>query len=150
MAAPGPKPDDPTRFLRRAVLAVLLFGSAGVLTELGLIGHFEDPAQFIPLVLLVAVLLTGAALAMGGSPRAVRAFRAVGVLCVLAGVAGVLLHYRGNVEFELEMYPGRGGWELFREAMTGATPVLAPGTMSVVGLLALLVTWRLPSTPHRG
>jgi hypothetical protein len=50
---------------------------------------------------------------------------------------GTFLHYRGNVEFELELTPGIRGLALFREAITGATPALAPGAMIVVGLVGL-------------
>ena len=59
-------------------------------------------------------------------------------LFVASGTIGVFLHYRGNVEFELEMVPALGGLLLFQEAMTGATPVLAPGAMVQLGLLGLV------------
>jgi hypothetical protein len=52
------------------------------------------------------------------------------------------------VEFELEMYPGLSGLELFREAMKGATPALAPGTMTILGLLGLAYTYGLAPTNH--
>ena len=67
------------------------------------------------------------------------------ILFVLSGVVGLWLHYHGNVEFELEMYPGLAGFELFRESVTGATPTLAPGTMLELGLLGLLYTYRHPA-----
>ena len=63
---------------------------------------------------------------------------------VIAGVAGVILHYRGNAEFELEMHPAVRGFDLFRDAMMGATPALAPGTMAQLGLLGLASTYRHP------
>jgi hypothetical protein len=59
-------------------------------------------------------------------------------LSVVSGLLGVFLHYRGNVEFELEHNPRATGWALFREAMMGATPALAPGVMVQIGLLGLL------------
>ena len=57
-------------------------------------------------------------------------------LFVLSGGIGVALHYRGNVEFELEMYPSLSGLELVRKTLTGATPVLAPGPWRCSGSLA--------------
>jgi hypothetical protein len=59
-------------------------------------------------------------------------------LFVLAGILGIFLHYQGNVEFELEQNPGASRWALFREAVQGATPALAPGVMVQLGLLGLL------------
>jgi hypothetical protein len=43
------------------------------------------------------------------------------------------------------MYPSLTGFELFREAISGATPTLAPGAMLHLGLLGLLYTFRHPA-----
>jgi hypothetical protein len=53
-------------------------------------------------------------------------------------------HYQGNMEFELETYPSISGLALFKEAMMGATPALAPGTMIELGLIGLAYTYRHP------
>ena len=47
--------------LRRGVLAILLFGSIGVLIELLLIGHTEDWWQILPLALLGGVIVVATA-----------------------------------------------------------------------------------------
>jgi hypothetical protein len=67
------------------------------------------------------------------------------VACVIAGCVGLVLHYKGNVEFELEMYPSMAGGELVWKALTGATPALAPGTMVQLGLVGLAFTYRHPA-----
>jgi hypothetical protein len=36
------------------------------------------------------------------------------------------------------------GFELFRDAMMGATPALAPGSMTQLGLLGLIYAYRHP------
>jgi hypothetical protein len=139
------KPDrDPAATLRVLVLCALLFGMAGTLAELVLLEHTESITQWIPLVLLCAALF--AAIVAGVQPVRVTlvALRVVMATCIVAGGIGLYLHYRGNVEFELEMYPGLGGRELFWKAITGATPALAPGTMIMFGLLGLTYTWRHP------
>src|SRR5215218_7949499 len=92
---------DSAGWLRRALLALVLFGAAGLVLELLLLEHFESVLQFIPLVLLALVLVSGVVLARWPSVRALQIFRAVMVLCVVAGAVGVYLHYAGNVEFEL-------------------------------------------------
>ena len=66
------------------------------------------------------------------------------VLFLGAGILGVGLHYQGNNEFELEMYPSLAGVELLSKALTGATPVLAPGSMSLLGVIGLALTYRHP------
>jgi len=130
------------RTLRRAVLAVLLFGSIGTLSELLLIGHYDDVWQYAPLILLAGVIVVTAMYLWRPTDPLRRAVAAVMWLCIAAGLAGNWLHYRGNAEFELEMVPDRAGFELVRESLTGATPVLAPGTMTVIGLFGLIAAWR--------
>lgn len=131
------------RGLRALFLAVLLLGIPGTLAELYLLEHYEG-WQLVPWVLM------GSALAGVGLrfllPRAgvVRLLQAVMLLLVVGGILGIWLHYRGNVAFEREMYPSRSGLELFWEAVNGATPALAPGTLVQLGLVGLGYTYRHP------
>jgi DNA uptake protein ComE-like DNA-binding protein len=113
----------------------------GTITELLLLEHVEDAWQWTPIVLMTAALLTLGWHALDRGPASLNVLRGLMVLCVVSGFLGVLLHYRGNVEFELEMYPDLSGWKLFKESMMGATPALAPGAMIQVGLVA----WHGPS-----
>ena len=131
--------------VRRLLLVILLLGLPGTGVELLLMGHTEGFWQLVPLVLIALSLL---ALGWHGVDRkaaSLRVFQATMILFVMSGAAGVLLHYRGNVEFELEMYPTLSGWELLRKALTGATPALAPGTMLQLGLVGLTYTYRHPA-----
>ena len=135
---------DPAARIRGYLLATLAVGMIGMASELLLIGHRETAQQQIPLVLLglgVATVVWHAA-----APRAatVRALQVVMLLFVVSGVAGVVLHYRGNVEFELEMYPAMSGFELVQKTLTGATPVLEPGSMTLLGLIGLTHTYQHP------
>ena len=82
---------------------------------------------------------------MARGARSLRLFRGTMILFVLSGGVGLWLHYHGNAEFELEMYPSLKGAELFWESVTGATPTLAPGTMLELGLLGLAYTFRHPA-----
>jgi hypothetical protein len=78
-------------------------------------------------------------------PASLRVFQATMLLFVISGFAGLFLHYQGNVDFELEMYPSLRGWALFRKAIKGTTPpTLAPGTMIMLGLIGLAYTYRHP------
>jgi hypothetical protein len=64
---------------------------------------------------------------------------------VLAGLVGIFLHVRSNVEFELELRPSIEGRALVVETLRGAIPALAPGAMAQLGLLGLLVCFRHPA-----
>jgi hypothetical protein len=135
--------------LRAFLLVALLLSLAGTLAELLLLEHFEDAWQWAPIALLAAALLTMGWHALERGPVSLNVLRVLMVLCVASGLVGVLLHYRGNVEFELEMYPDLSGWKLFKDAMMGATPALAPGAMLQIGLIGLAWTFRHPAfTPQ--
>ena len=124
---------------------MFLFGSAGTGAELLLLEHTEGIWQLTPVALIAAGCALFALLAIRPRAIGVRAFQAAMALFVASGVYGVALHYQGNVEFELELRPGAGGMELFREAMKGATPALAPGTMILLGALGAVYTYRHPA-----
>ena len=123
--------------LRRAVTGLLAMALAGTGAELLLLGHYEDAWQLVPLALIALGLLAMGWRAARPGTASLRAFRAVMVLMVASGALGLFLHYRGNTEFELERDPALAGFALIREAMTGATPALAPGAMMLFGLLGL-------------
>lgn len=129
----------------RTLLALLLFGVGGTLVELLLLEHWDGWKQWVPLTLLgLGLLVLGWALVRSRT-RAPIGVRPLMLLYVVSGVVGTWFHYSGNAEFELEMTPDAHGWSLFKEAVTGATPALAPGTMVWFGLLGL-IAWKLLST----
>lgn len=131
--------------LRTLLLVILVASLAGIISELLLLEHFEDPWQWTPIALMMAALLTLGWHALERGPASLNVLRGLMVLCVVSGFLGVLLHYKGNVEFELEMYPDLSGWKLFKDSMMGATPALAPGAMIQVGLTGLAWTFRHPA-----
>lgn len=124
--------------IRIALLLLVGAGIVGTATELLLIGHYEDAWQFVPLVLFgLGLGALGLHVTRPGR-RSLLVLRVTMGLYVASGAVGTLLHYLGNVEFERERSPEISGLALFREAMTGATPALAPGTMMLLGALGLL------------
>ena len=133
-----------TRALRSLLLAVLLFGVLGTLAELYLLEHYEDWWQLVPLLLLGVAAPVIARCWAVPSAATLRVLQGLMLLLVIVGALGVYQHYSGNAEFELEMYPSRAGFELFWESLKGATPALAPGTMTMFGLLGLATTFRHP------
>jgi hypothetical protein len=141
----SPEQGVSVSLLRRVLLALVLLGAVGLALELLLLEHFESWEQWIPLALLALVLVAGSMVAWRQSPATVRFFQAMMLLCVVAGIVGVFLHYRGNAEFELERDPLLRGLALFWESSRGATPALAPGALSQLGLLGLAFAFRHPA-----
>lgn len=136
--------------VRAILMATLVVGMLGTGAELLLLDHTEGWQQWLPVALLGAGLLACIAHRIGRSARTVRLLQLFMLLFIASGGLGILLHYQGNVEFELEMYPEMSGMELFNSTMTGATPVLAPRTMILLGLIGLAFAYRHPRLAVRG
>lgn len=127
------------------LLALVVIGAAGLVVELILMKHYDSAWQWTPLVLLGLVLIASAVIWRRPSSATLRFFVTTMVLCVVSGVVGVYLHYRGNVEFALEREPLQG-LALFWKSIRGATPALAPGAMAQLGLLGLVYSYRHPAS----
>jgi hypothetical protein len=127
---------DRVASLRQWLFWVLVIGLMGLETELLLLEHYEEPWQFVPLVLIasaMAVLVWHARRPDAGSLRAMQVLM---VLFVLAGFIGLALHFRGAAAFQRETDPAMGTWDLVKKVMrTKAPPVLAPGVMLQLGLI---------------
>jgi len=132
--------------LRRALLAILLLGAVGTLSELFLMEHTDGVWQVVPVVLLGGGVIAIAAHALNQyHVPSIRGFQGLMVVFVLSGIIGMILHYLGNAEFEREMQPDTRGVLLVKESLMGATPALAPGTMIQLGLIGLAATFRHPA-----
>jgi hypothetical protein len=127
---------DHVELLRRRVLGVL--GLAGTVTELVLLEHYEQPLQFVPLVLIVAAVAAIAWQVMRNDAGNLRALEVIMMLFVLSGFAGIAAHFHGSAEFQLDLNPSMTAWELMEKVMRAkAPPLLAPGMMLQLGLLGL-------------
>jgi hypothetical protein len=137
--------------IRRVLLAILLIGLVGTATELLLLKHDEDPAQFIPLVLIAIAFAAIAWHAVNEGRTSLRLVQTTMVLFVVAGMLGMYLHYRANVAFQVEVDPALAGRDLLIKALTAKTPpALAPGSMSQLGLIGLAYAYRYPIRRDRG
>jgi hypothetical protein len=124
--------------LRGWILAVLGLGLIGTITELVLLEHYEKPLQFVPLLLIVAALATIIWHLGRHDAASLRSLQIVMMLFVLAGFVGIVAHFIGSAEFQLELDPSMDKWELVEKVMRAqAPPVLAPGMMLQLGLLGL-------------
>lgn len=135
--------------LRRVLLALVFLSALGLTTELVLLEHFESWQQWLPLALLGIVLASCIVVQLRPGRGSLRLFQGIMTACVVAGLAGIYLHYSGNAEFELERDPQLRGLALLWESVRGATPTLAAGALSQLGLLGLAFTFRHPLLQSR-
>src|SRR5580765_629060 len=143
----GPTRESETlASIRKLLLAALAVGVIGTVGELILLRHFDKPAQWIPLVALATAVPILIWHALAPSAASVRTLQVLMLAFAVLGVVGVGFHYDGNVEFERELNPNERGWTFVRKTVAGATPVLAPGSMVLLGLVGLAHAYRHPST----
>jgi hypothetical protein len=116
---------------------IFVLGALGLAAELLLIGHIDDVWQGIPFIVLGISLAALAWETIRRDALSRQLFLGASLLLIGGGIAGVVLHYRSNTEFELEMYPSLAGWPLVREALSGAIPALAPGALVQLGLIGV-------------
>lgn len=130
-------PCDPTdaSLLRRALRALVLFGTTGLFAELVLLEHWHDSTQAIPLALLAMALAVTGLHVVSPTRRSAWLFQRVMGALVIVGALGVILHLRGNFEFEREILSDRAQGSILLRALQGATPTLAPGALLQLGLL---------------
>ena len=127
--------------VRRSLLAILVIGLIGTEIELFLLKHTDGFWQIVPLGLVGAGIVVVGWCAFTDSSASLRVLDVVMIAFILSGAAGVLLHFKGNVEWERERTPGISGSPLVRQALMGATPTLAPGTMLQLGLVGLIYSY---------
>ena len=127
--------------IRHLLLGLLVLGMAGTSLELWFMSHYEDLWQLIPFAGMGLSLLTLLWFAGSRSSRATGLFRICMLLLMVIGATGTILHYRANMEFQLEMDPTLGGMALLLKVLHAkAPPALAPGNMALLGLLGLIST----------
>lgn len=134
--------------LPQLLLALIGLGMVGLLVELLLLGHYEEPAQFLPLSMLALGIVMAGLVWHRPSLRVVRYYRLLMAVYVVVGLLGVYFHLRGNLEFALERDPALTSVRLIWKILTGATPALAPGALAQLGLLGLLHAYHHPAL-HR-
>jgi hypothetical protein len=129
---------DHLDLLRRWIVVILVLGLLGTITELVLLEHYEQPAQFVPLVLIVAAVVALWWEFRRHNLASRRTMQIVMALFVLAGFAGFVAHFHGSAEYQLELNPDMSNLELLEKILRAkAPPLLAPGMMLQLGLLGL-------------
>lgn len=146
MGGEPPPARDPgaLRTVRTVLLGIIAFGITGTSLELTLLGHFEEPAQGAPLIVLSGCLAVTIWQFLAPTATSIRVMRVVMTVLIVTAVVGVGYHFLGNLEFKRELYPELEGLELLVESVTGVTPVFAPGSMLLLGFVGFTYTYRHP------
>ena len=126
--------------LRNYILGIYFISGIGLLAELILLEHYEGFWQMLPLVLISISFIMISWLYFKNTSFSKKGSQLVMILMIVGGCWGLWMHYTGNTEFELELHPSVGGFELFWNSIKGATPVLAPGALVGLGLTGLVYT----------
>jgi hypothetical protein len=139
-------PVDSLATMRHLMLGLAAFGLAGIATELVFLEHYEDTAMLVPLGAIALALAAIVWHVLAGTAGTLWLLRAVMAALVIVGVVGVVLHYRGSLEFQVDMDPTLSASQLFWKVMhMKAPPTLAPGVLAQMGLLGLISTYRHPA-----
>jgi hypothetical protein len=140
-----PAPADTARSIRALVLAVVAFGLVGTSTDLVFLEHYEEPTMLIPLGMNALAVVAIAFYAVNQTALRVRVLRIAMALLVVTSFVGIVLHYRGSLEFQIDMDPTLSASALFWKVMhMKAPPTLAPGVLAALGLFGLVATYRHP------
>lgn len=125
---------------------VTVFVMCAVETELLLLKHDEEWRQILPLVMVAASALVLVIQLVRPSVAGVTVLRVLMALMMATGLLGVVFHFQGNLEFQMEINATQHGWPLVQKILQAKTPpALAPGALVQIGLLGLLYTYRHPS-----
>ena len=124
-------------FLR--LLATGLF--VGTIAELIVVGHDDDPIQFVPFLLCGLGLLALAAVWKRPGAIMVLALRGIMTVIALGSLLGVYEHIEGNIAFVREIHPHAGTATLVKAALTGGAPLMAPGILAIGAAVAIAATY---------
>jgi hypothetical protein len=166
MITTSPRPDAPTSVqpggrpdLRASRAASWRFGShhaalivigglsiAGTLAELTILGHYKEPAQLIPYVVLVILAIALSRARHDLSAISARVLRGLGLVAVVAAIAGCGVHFSANLQLAREIDPSRHGVGFWWSGITGKIPFLAPLVLAQCGVLLIAATLRTSPT----
>ena len=124
--------------------ALTIIVCAGVIAELWLTEHIEQPLQLLPFAVCALGILTAVAVLLRPSRVTIVSLRIVMLLATATGLIGIYSHLNGNLEFAREINASKADAAPIQAALSGANPPLAPGALVVVSAMALAATYGRP------
>jgi hypothetical protein len=131
--------------LRRFLLGLAAFICVGTMVELALAKHWEGPTQLLPFLLTGLSLVAIGAVLINPQPGRLRLLRWITTVTLAGSLFGVFEHLEHNIEFALEIRPNAAVGDVFLEALAGGNPLLAPGILAFMAVLALAATYYHPA-----
>ena len=135
--------------LRRFLLLMSAGLFVGTPVELWFAEHVEGTIQLIPFVLCGLGFIAAIVALLAPSRGRFVAVRIVMGVIAAGSLFGFYEHVAHNVAFEMEIRPGSTAGDVFWEALSGASPLLAPGILAVAAVLALAALYDHPSLAGR-
>ncbi|MFT5194466.1 MAG: hypothetical protein ACI9EW_004014 [Cellvibrionaceae bacterium] len=130
--------------LRLFLLALALFMFGGSLIELSLINHFQSAVQLIPFGLAAVGMLALIWVLIQSSQLSIQILRLTMAAASFGSAFGVYEHIAHNLAFELDIRPNAVARDVLFEALSGASPLLAPGILGMAAVIALAATYYHP------
>lgn len=131
--------------LRRFLFGLAAFICVGTMVELALAEHWDGPVQLLPFLLAALSLIAIGAVLINPQQGRLRLLRWITAITLAGSLFGVFEHVEHNIEFALEIRPNAAVGDVFWEALAGANPLLAPGILAFMALLALAATYYHPA-----
>lgn len=127
---------------RQFLLLMAAFMAAGTILELLLEEHTGEPLQWLPFILCGVGLLAVGVVLLRPQRQTVQLLRVMMIPVGLGGLMGVVEHFESNLAFAAEIQPNVPAEELLFQALSGANPLLAPGILTLLAVLALAATYK--------
>lgn len=130
---------------RTFLFGLAAFMSAGTIVELWLTEHTQELLQFVPFLLCAAALIVILIASLRPSRTTIWTLRLVMGALLVGSLVGVYEHLTGNWEIVLETKPNLATLEMFWASVRGAAPMLAPGILALVAVIASAATYAHPA-----
>jgi hypothetical protein len=128
---------------------ILLFISAGIfvmtVAELIFLGHWDLTIQYLPFVLIVLGLVASVLAFFRPTRRVIRFTQWSMIVIAVCSLIGFYQHMAGNLTFWQEIEPDATTWELIVATLEGGIPVLAPGILTLGGVIGWTATYKHPA-----
>lgn len=130
------------RRFRQFLLLMAAFMAAGTILELFLEEHTSEPLQWLPFILCGLLFVAIGIVFVRPQRLTVQLLRVAAIPVGLGGLIGMVEHLESNLAFAAEIQPNAPAGELVLQAFTGANPLLAPGILTLIAILALAATYK--------
>lgn len=131
--------------LRRFLLGLAAFICIGTMVELTLTEHWDGPVQLLPFLLAALSLVAIGVVFVRPKRGWLRLLRGIAAVTLVGSLFGIFEHLEHNIEFALEIRPTAVIGDVFLEALAGGNPLLAPGILAFMAVLALAATYYHPT-----